>query len=90
MHQLLLFCTGGALKSLPRADHTGYCFQVPALPAAPPTAESEVEQAAAIGACRVLEGRGLWRFIQRDWAASRALFLALLASGGRCVALSRF
>jgi uncharacterized membrane protein (DUF2068 family) len=40
-----------------------------------------VEQAAAIGACRVLEGRGLWRYIQRDWTASRALFLALLASG---------
>jgi hypothetical protein len=39
-----------------------------------------VEQAAAIGACRVLEGRGLWRYIQRDWTASRALFLALLAS----------
>lgn len=44
-------------------------------------AESEVEQAAAIGACRVLEGRGLWRYIQRDWAATRAMLLALLASG---------
>lgn len=49
--------------------------------------ESEQEQAAAIGACRVLEGRGLWRFIQRDWPASRALLLALLASGGCPAAL---
>lgn len=45
------------------------------------SAESEMEQAAAIGACRVLEGRGLWRYIQRDWAATRAMLLALLASG---------
>jgi hypothetical protein len=43
--------------------------------------EAEAEQALAIGACRLLEGRGLWRHISRDWAACRALMLALLASG---------
>ena len=43
--------------------------------------ESEQEQAQAIGACRVLEGRGVWRYINRDWTASWALMLALLASG---------
>ncbi|KAL4431419.1 hypothetical protein ABPG75_006675 [Micractinium tetrahymenae] len=42
--------------------------------------ESEQEQALAVGACRVLEGRGLWRHISRDWQASRALMLALIAS----------
>lgn len=45
--------------------------------------EAEAEQAQAVGACRVLEGRGVWRHISRDWTASRALLLALLASGGR-------
>ena len=44
-------------------------------------AESEAEQAGAIGACRVLEGRGLWRYVSRDWGALRAVMLALLASG---------
>lgn len=50
-------------------------------------AESEQEQALAIGACRILEGRGLWRHISRDWEASRALMLALIASGGRLLSV---
>jgi hypothetical protein len=45
-------------------------------------AESEQEQAGAIGACRILEGRAVWRHVSRDWGALRAMILALLASGG--------
>ena len=65
------------------------CHYPAHLPIHPPThtprthmqAESEQQQAQAIGACRVLEGRAVWRFVSRDWPASRALMLALLASG---------
>ncbi|KAI3424360.1 hypothetical protein D9Q98_009913 [Chlorella vulgaris] len=42
--------------------------------------EPEAEQALAVGACRVLEGRAVWRHVSRDPAASRGLLLGLLAS----------
>lgn len=52
--------------------------------AAVPTNTPLASNRQAVGACRVLEGRAVWRYINRDWAASRALMLALLASGGCC------
>jgi len=61
---------------------TGAPSAAPCPPPHPLLAESEQEQALAVGACRVLEGRAVWRYISRDWDASRALLLALLASGG--------
>lgn len=55
----------------------------PAAPLRAAAAESESDQALAIGACRVLEGRAVWRHVSRDWGATRALMLALIASGAR-------